>query len=247
MSAAYLIRLDDACPEMDCRRWQQVEDVLDEFDVRPIVAVVPDNQDSDLKYQCADPNFWNKVRGWQSKGWAIAMHGHTHVMHATNEKLLVPYYGRSEFAGLPLEQQKGKIRSAWSFLLSQGIEPRIWVAPAHSFNELTLKALREETSIRIVSDGIAWGAFYDRGFHWIPQQIWNFAPRRSGLWTVCLHPNQMDEASMARLRRDIGGEFRRGIVAVEDVPMTTRSKSLRGRAYDLYFWFRWRRAHSSYR
>src|SRR5258706_11301801 len=88
MAASYLIRLDDACPEMDSERWQRVEEVLDEFKIKPIIAVVPDNQDNDLKRQSIDPVFWDKVRRWQSKGWAIAMHGHTHVMHATNERLL---------------------------------------------------------------------------------------------------------------------------------------------------------------
>jgi hypothetical protein len=247
MAASYLIRLDDACAEMDCGRWQSVETILDEFNVKPIVAVVPDNQDAELKRQTPDPEFWSKVRRWQSKGWSIAMHGHTHVMHSTDEKLLVPYYKRSEFAGLTFDEQKTKIRAAWKLFLSQGVEPRIWVAPAHSFNSLTLKALSEETSIRIVSDGIAWNAFYEQGFHWIPQQIWKLTPRNSGLWTVCLHPNQMDDASLSRLRHDIGGEFRGRMRSVEDVRLTSVRKSLRGRIYHCYFWLRWRQANPSYR
>jgi predicted deacetylase len=247
MAARYLIRLDDACAEMDCSRWTGIETVLDEFNVKPIVAVVPNNQDAELKRQPADADFWSKVRRWQAKGWSIAMHGHTHVMHPTDERLLVPYYKRSEFAGLAYDEQKAKIRTAWDLFLSEGIEPRIWVAPAHSFNGLTLKALREETSIRIVSDGIAWNTFYEQGFHWIPQQIWKLTPRKSGLWTVCLHPNQMDDGSLSRFRHDIGGEFRHRIISVDDVRLTSVRKSLRGRIYDAYFWLRWRRANPSYR
>jgi len=247
MAASYLIRLDDACSEMDSVRWQNVENVLDEFKIKPIVAVVPDNQDSSLKRQSADPGFWGKVRRWQSKGWTIAMHGHTHVMHATNEKLLVPYYKRSEFVGLTLEQQKAKLRTAWSLFLSEGIQPRIWVAPAHSFNDLTLNALREETSIRIVSDGIAWNTFYEYGFHWIPQQLWKFTSHNSGLWTVCLHPNQMDGSLIAKLHRDIREEFLRRLISVDDVALSSGGKSLLGRLYHLYFWARWRRLNPSYR
>ena len=212
---------------MDGGRWQSVETILDEYNVKPIVAVVPDNRDPELRRQAPDPEFWDKVRRWQAKGWSIAMHGHTHVMHPTDERLLVPYYKRSEFAGLALEEQKTKIRTAWNLFLSQGIEPRIWVAPAHSFNGQTLRALGEETSIRIVSDGIAWNAFYEQGFHWIPQQIWKLTTRKSGLWTVCLHPNQMDDASLSRLRVLIlGGEFRRRIISVNDVLLTPARKSL---------------------
>jgi len=245
MAASYLIRLDDACPEMDSERWQRVEDILDEFKIKPIVAVVPDNQDSSLKHQSVDPGFWGKVRRWHSKGWAIAMHGHTHVMHSTNERLLVPYYNRSEFVGLSFEQQKAKLRKAWSFFLSQGIEPRIWVAPAHSFNGLTLKALREETSIRIISDGIAWNTFYEYGFHWIPQQMWNLTPRNSGLWTVCLHPNQMHGSMVTRLRWDIREEFLQRLISVDDVALSRRGKSLLGRLYHFYFWAQWRRSNPS--
>jgi len=244
MAARYLIRLDDACAEMDCERWQRVEKVLDTFEIRPIVAVVPNNQDSELKRQSADPDFWDKVRRWQSKGWSIAMHGDTHVMHSTNESLLVPYYKRSEFAGLSLEQQKSKIRAAWGAFLSHGVEPRIWVAPAHSFNLLTLKALLEETSIRIVSDGIAWNTFYEHGFHWIPQQMWKFTSRKSGLWTVCLHPNQMDERAVAQLCWDLREEYSQRLISVDDVSLTNRGKSLKGRLYHIYFWSRWRRLNS---
>jgi Uncharacterized protein conserved in bacteria (DUF2334) len=245
MGASYLIRLDDACAEMDCERWRRVEEILDEFKIKPIVAVVPDNQDNELKRQPADPEFWDKVRRWQSKGWSIAMHGHTHVMHVTDQELLVPYYRRSEFAGLSLDQQKTKIKSAWRIFLSQGIEPQIWVAPAHSFDRLTLLALREETSIKVVSDGIAWNTFYEFGFHWIPQQLWKLVSRRSGLWTVCLHPNQMDGRATEALRRHIGSEFQRKIISLNDVELTSRGKSLLGRIYDLVFWFRWRRANPS--
>jgi predicted deacetylase len=166
-------------------------------------------------------------------------------MHTTNERLLVPYYKRSEFAGLSLDQQKAKIQVAWRIFLSQGIEPRIWVAPAHSFNKLTLIALREETSISVVSDGIAWDTFYEHGFHWIPQQLWKPVSRRSGLWTVCLHPNQMDERAADKLRSDIGGDFLRKVISVDDVALASHKKSLLGRIYDRIFWLRWRRANLS--
>ena len=244
MTASYLIRLDDACPEMKSERWGWVEEILDEFNIKPIVAVVPNNQDGDLMHESADSGFWNKVRRWQYKGWSIAMHGHTHVMHPTTERLLVPYYKRSEFAGLSFEEQAAKIRTAWKFFLSQGIEPRIWVAPAHSFNRLTLEALLHETSIRIVSDGIAWDNFYELGFHWLPQQMWKLTPRKSGLWTVCLHPNQMDQTATMRLRHEIRDEFRQRIICVDDVSLTHRRKSIRGRLYDLIFWLRWRLVNS---
>jgi predicted deacetylase len=240
VSARYLIRLDDACDTMARARWSALEGVFDRHGIKPIVAVVPDNRDPTLVFDPPDPRFWDTVRAWQAKGWTIAMHGHTHVMHPTDARQLVPFYRRSEFAGLDVARQAEKIRAAWQLFLAQGVTPQVWVAPAHSFDASTLEAVRAETSIRVVSDGIAWNTFYDRGFHWIPQQLWHFAERRSGLWTVNLHPNQMSDADIALADRNIGGPFRGRFVGVGEVPLHRRRKSLRGWLYHQYFWRRWR-------
>jgi predicted deacetylase len=240
MSSQYLIRLDDACSTMNRQNWALVERALDQAGVKPIVAVVPDNHDPALVFDEEDIAFWDKVREWQTKGWTVAMHGHTHVMHPTDHKLLVPYYKRSEFAGLSAEAQRAKIRAAWQLFLAQGIVPEVWVGPAHSFDLLTLRAIREETSIRVVSDGIAWNTFYEHDFHWIPQQLWALADRRSGLWTVCLHPNQMDERAIGSFAKALEAEFRGRLTCFKEVTLSTRPKSLVGRLYHEYFWWRWR-------
>jgi len=241
MSARYLIRLDDACDTMDRGRWDLVEQVLDKHGVMPIVAVIPDNHDRSLMLAGRDVTFWDKVRGWVRKDWSVAMHGYTHVMHPTEAKLVLPFYKRSEFAGLELEAQAGKIRAAWTLFLAQGIEPKIWVAPAHCFDLLTLLALRRETSIRVISDGIAWETYFEHDFHWIPQQMWGLAERASGLWTVCLHPNTMTDAAIHALDKALGGSFHDRLTCFNDVQLSKRNKSALGRLYSIYFWWRWRR------
>jgi predicted deacetylase len=246
MSARYLIRLDDACDTMDRRRWERVEQVLDDHGVKPIVAVIPDNRDSALMLEARDAAFWTRVRGWVSKEWTVGMHGCTHSMHPTQHKLLLPFYQRSEFAGLPLAAQGAKIRAAWKLFLAQEVEPRLWVAPAHSFDLLTLEAVRCETSIRVVSDGIAWDTYHEHGFDWIPQQLWQLAERPSGLWTVCLHPNRMDDAAIESLDRTLGGRFRGRVIRVSNVRLRRGGKTLRSRLYDRYFWWRWRRTHRAH-
>jgi hypothetical protein len=203
--------------------------------------VVPDNCDPTLTIGRRDPAFWDKVRAWAAKGWTIAMHGHTHVMRATNAKLLVPFYQRSEFAGLPLEEQCAKIRAAWQRFLANNVSPEVWVAPAHSFDTVTLEALRRETSITVVSDGIACDPFWQHGFHWVPQQVWGRLARRPpGLWTVCLHPNGMSEADIASLDQSLSGRFGAQMTSLAGVRLTKRRKSLLGRLYHQYFWWRWR-------
>lgn len=238
MSARYLIRLDDACHTMDRRKWSRIENLLDTFDVRPIVAVVPDNRDPDLMIEERDPEFWNLVRSWRDKGWAIAMHGYTHVMHETRSSLVLPFYRRSEFGGLPYAEQAGKIRASWKLFASESIAPTIWVAPAHSFDWSTLDAVREETPIRIVSDGIAIDGFFERELYWIPQQLWNFQPKKTGLWTVCLHPNSMTDAQFRALEIALRTSYARKVVSVGDLAFDNRPKSLSDHVYSAYFWQR---------
>jgi predicted deacetylase len=242
MSARYLIRLDDACETMDRGRWDRVESVLDAHGVKPIVAVIPDNHDPALLLAPRDAAFWHKVRSWAEKDWELGMHGHTHVMQPTQAKLLLPFYRRSEFAGLTLDEQAAKVRSAWQLFAAQGLAPRLWVAPAHSFDRTTLEAVRRETPVRVVSDGIAWDTWHEQGFDWIPQQLWSLRERGSGLWTVCLHPNTMDDAAVAALDAALAGGFARRVIRVRDVCLRRRARTVRDRLYAAYFWWRRRRA-----
>ncbi len=238
MTAKYLIRMDDACPTMDLSKWRRVEDALDRFGIKPIVAVVPDNQDHWLMIDPPNAGFWDMVRGWRSKGWTIAMHGDTHVMRETEAKMVLPFYKRSEFAGLPYEAQAEKIRRAWRIFMSQEIEPTVWIAPAHCFDWVTLKAIFNETSIRIVSDGIARDTYFERGFHWLPQQLWSLQERKAGLWTVCLHPNSITKEQASEFERAIERDYASRITSVDKVTLTKRRKTIIDRAYFKYFWMR---------
>ena len=43
--AKYIMRLDDACPKRDVEKWDRIEDLLDKFNVRPLVGIIPDCKD----------------------------------------------------------------------------------------------------------------------------------------------------------------------------------------------------------
>ena len=62
--ARYLIRLDDACPTMHRLRWQAIEELLDEFAIKPIVAVIPNNEDPGMVFDNLDNEFWQRVQRW---------------------------------------------------------------------------------------------------------------------------------------------------------------------------------------
>jgi predicted deacetylase len=237
MSAKYLIRLDDACPTMDSARWERIEKILDAYNISPVVAVVPDNKDQKLNIKELDLRFWDKVRSWQDKGWSIAMHGETHLMRPTDAEQILPFYKRSEFSGLSFEEQCQKISRSQAIFDKEGVRVETWIAPAHCFDWITVDALKKCTSIKIISDSIAANVYYEQGFYWIPQQLWGFRKMLIGLWTVCLHPNHMDDSAIDKFEQDIE-KFSTNLVSFKDVTLLNRNRGIIDRLVNALFWIR---------
>ena len=197
MEQRYLIRLDDACPTMDAAKWKRLEDILDKYGVKPMVGVIPHNEDTMQQIDPTDDNFWGKVKNWEAKGWAIALHGYNHCYDSNSGlKGFNPMWSRSEFAGIPLDVQKERIRKGMKIMTEHNLNPKYFFAPSHTFDENTLIALREESNIRIISDTIATRPYRYKDFIMIPQFGGQCREMKlSGLFTFCLHPNTMkDEA-----------------------------------------------------
>lgn len=200
-SARYIVRFDDICPSMNWMVWDQIEKVLDKYGVCPILAVIPDNQDRSLCLDNPMPQFWDRVRLWQKKGWSIGLHGYKHL-YETQDSGIIGLNQRSEFAGLPSELQRYKIKSALEIFRREGVVANAWIAPAHSFDKRTINILRE-LGVNLISDGFFRRIVRDFGLIWVPQQLWRFETRNSGIWTVCYHHNQWGEADLYRFIGDI--------------------------------------------
>lgn len=195
----YIIRLDDASNFMDSEKWQQMEDLLDKYNIKPLVGVIPDNRDpSLLETYVRDPQFWNKVARWKNKGWELAMHGCYHK-YTTEEGGMNPVNKRSEFAGVPLDNQRAMIRHGLEILKSHNIEPKVFFAPSHTFDENTLIALKDESDIRIISDTIANDVYFANGFYFIPQQSGRVRKLPFKTVTFCYHPNMMKDEDFDNL------------------------------------------------
>ena len=197
----YLLRLDDASDYMDLSNWERMEKLLDQYGVKPIFGIIPSNQDESLlsKYE-QNPVFWDLVQGWIKKGWTPAMHGYEH-RYVTTDGGINPVNKRSEFAGLPYEEQAQKIRSGYQILKDHGIEPSIFFAPSHTFDENTLLALQQETPIRIVSDTVAWNIYKKGEFWFFPQQSGSVRKLPFKTVTFCYHPNTMSEKAFEQLEK----------------------------------------------
>jgi predicted deacetylase len=209
MKAQYLLRFDDLCPTMNWHVWNNVEKILCEYDIKPILAVVPDNEDDALRVSSPNPKFWDRARKWQSRGWTIGMHGWQHRFVTTDSGML-GIQPCSEFAGLPREEQKRKIQSGLSVFEKEGIKSKIWIAPAHSFDATTIQLL-VELGFRHMSDGSFLLPHVDRfGMTWVPQQLWSFRWRPLGVWTICFHMNRWTREDIRALQANIE-QFRESI------------------------------------
>lgn len=201
----YLIRLDDASPFMDGNKWQRIEDVLTKYGIKPLVGIIPDNKDTHTMTENEDISFWEKARRWEQNGWSICLHGYDHV-YISNDGLegLNPMWSRSEFSGVPFSIQCEKIKKGIDILEGHNLHPKCFFAPSHTFDENTLKALKQESHIRIVSDTIGRFPYRSGDFFFLPQISGHCVEiPLSGIYTFCIHPNNMDEDGFSRLEKFI--------------------------------------------
>ncbi|BDC49336.1 hypothetical protein F183_A16520 [Bryobacterales bacterium F-183] len=195
MSSRYLVRFDDLCPTMNWDVWNRVERAMLSRDVRPLLAVVPDNQDPHLTVQPARADFWEQVRMWQRRGWTIALHGYQH-RYVNQNSGIIGRNAYSEFAGLSEREQEQKIEAGLRIFAREGVRADAWVAPAHSFDHTTLTVLARH-GITNISDGYALRPYADgEGRVWTPQQIGRFIDMPGGVWTVCMHFNSWTDADI---------------------------------------------------
>lgn len=188
----YIIRLDDAADRMDCKKWARMEKLLDKYDIKPLVGVIPNCRDEMMNIYDRDPDFWNKVHQWDTKGWTIALHGYEHV-YCTTDGGINPVNNRSEFAGLSLEQQKNKIKNGLEIFRRNEVEPKVFFAPSHTFDLNTIEALKQESNIRIISDTIANKPYSQYDMTFVPQQSGKVRKLPFKVVTFCYHPNMMEE------------------------------------------------------
>ncbi|MEK6263427.1 MAG: DUF2334 domain-containing protein [Clostridium sp.] len=190
MAQQVVFRLDDICEKMNYDKFIRMKTIFDKYGVKPIIGVVPKNEDEVLNFGNEIPGFWEMVRMLQNDGWSIAQHGYKHV-YVTNKTGLISLRKQSEFVGLPYEEQYEKIKAGKEQLLSYGIETDIFMAPSHSFDKNTLLSLNK-CGFRYVTDGCTNHAYNYMGLTFIPCK--EAKPKRKNRFsTVCLHTNWTED------------------------------------------------------
>ena len=221
----YILRLDDASDYMDTEKWEHVSILLDELTIKPIFGIIPQNRDEALtsRYD-QNPHFWEWVYQRLAKGWVPAMHGYEH-RYVSKDGGIHPVNNSSEFAGLPYEEQCRKIATGYAVLKAHGIETEIFFAPAHTFDENTLRAIKNTTPIRVISDTVAYDTYKWGDFWFIPQQSGKVRRLPVPVVTFCYHPNRMDNVDFENLKK-FCKKFRSSFITYKHIKKTNRSLNI---------------------
>lgn len=216
--AKYIFRFDDICSNMNWTIWSGIESVLIKNNIKPIIAVVPNNQDSRLRAkdhdQISSNEFWNKINEYQQLGWTVALHGYSHVFTNSSSGIL-KITPRSEFSGVDKQIQEYKIKNGLAILNSYGIKSNVWVAPAHSFDIKTIEILKSN-GIKYISDSFGKCVFNKFGMVWVPCQQWErIEHKKKGIYTICIHSNNWNKTNLDNFRNDVN-KYIQQIISFEE-------------------------------
>lgn len=195
------VRLDDITPDMDWERFLRFKELLDQYQVKPLIGIVPDNRDELLKGSGTPKStewFYEYVKDLKKQGWTVAMHGYRHI-YDTKKGGLFPLNHFSEFAGCPLDEQRRKLAEGRRILKEHGIETEIFMAPGHSYDRNTLKALKENGFTEI-TDGFGERPYKYRGMTFYPISFLlsrTFRKER-GYSAMVVHTGKVEPEELAR-------------------------------------------------
>ena len=207
--------MDDITPDMDWAKFLRFKELCDLYQVKPLIGVVPENQDAMLHIDEVRDDFWEYLLQLEKEGWVIAQHGCTHI-YSTKKKGCFPLNAISEYAGKPYEEQLANLKKGKEILESHGIYTDIFMAPAHSYDRNTLKALKEARFSKL-TDG-----FGNRPYEWKDLTFYpisfkqsNSLKQESGYTTFVIHANTMNEKDFERYE-ELFAEHKDKLISYQD-------------------------------
>lgn len=193
--------MDDITPGMDWDKFLRFKEICDRHEIKPLIGIVPENKDSMLNIDEPREDFWDYVASLKSDGWIIAQHGETHV-YATNKKGCFPLNALSEFAGKSYEEQFEAIKRGKQILEQRGIYTDFFMAPAHSYDKNTLKALKN-LNFKNITDGFGKMPYSWKNITFYPISFKQESSlkKNSGYTTFVVHTNTMNDRDFERYER----------------------------------------------
>lgn len=207
MRAKYIYRMDDITSEMNWEQFWLYINLFKKYNIKPLLGIVPDNHDPDLAIDTANKDFWKIIRDLKEKGIVeIAQHGYQHKLFNASAYDCLGFKNDprhlTEFTGLPYKEQYEWIKKGQSILRGNGIYTDIWMAPCHSLDIVTLRALKD-LGFKYVTDGIAVFPFLFKGLVFVPQQIGRPRWFPVGTHTICLHTNSADSEIYKKVEKHL--------------------------------------------
>jgi len=181
-----IIRIDDVCPYMDLAKFEKYIHAMKEFGVKPLLGIIPLCEDESINYGQIE-DFWSMMRQMQDDGYPIAMHGVNHV-YCTQVKGLVCDRKMSEFSSLSFEMQREKLMRGKAAIEKEGIYTDTFMAPGHSYDRNTLRALKD-IGFKYITDGRSKKPYMLDGIKCIPAMAAWRLHFGGGVLTICLHPS----------------------------------------------------------
>lgn len=194
------IRVDDITPDMNWNNFNRFREIMEKLKIKPLIGVVPDNHDELLTIDEPQDDFWETMRALQNEGWTIAMHGANHC-YTTKKGGIFPLNHFSEFAGVPYNKQLSMISTGRKILEEHGIATQLFMAPGHSFDKNTLKALKE-CGVTMITDGFANGPYRRDGIVFLPIAFRTnkiFASKADGITTWVFHLNSLTQKQLDQI------------------------------------------------
>ena len=194
------VRLDDITPDMDYEKFYKMKQLLDTYQIKPLIGVVPFNEDKNLMRNPKREDFAEFLQGLINEGWLLALHGYKHL-YTTHKGGLFPLNHFSEYVSIPLEKQDEMIAEGKAQLQRWGIDTDIFMAPAHSFDGNTLRALKKN-GFHYVTDGFGKRPYVRKGLVFLPIAVKqsDCYKDNAGFTTLVYHTNTMEEKDFERCR-----------------------------------------------
>lgn len=195
------VRFDDITADMDWESFEFFKGLLDEVGITALLGIVPDNRDPNLHCEAARTDFYDKMKQLEEQGYILAMHGCRHC-YCTKKGGLFPLNQFSEFAGRSYEEQLHELQAGKEILREQGIETDFFMAPAHTYDKNTLKALKTVGFTRM-TDGFGKRPYRDFGltFYPISFKLSRSFQIKDGYTTMVIHSNTVKKEDREHYRK----------------------------------------------
>jgi predicted deacetylase len=195
--------MDDISVNMNWDLMDRCELLFDKYNIRPLLGVIPINQDQELLKNQNNPKFWERAIDWQKKGWEITMHGCNHLYtQKSDKKDIFNYGGDSEFYGLDYSKQLNKIETGLKEFQKRNIKIRSFFAPNHIYDNNTLNALKE-SGIKIIIDGYGLFPYFRDEILFIPQLFYREIILPFGIQSTQIHINYWNKENFENFEKFI--------------------------------------------